>query len=78
MKDSELRNRRLRMADCNRNSKSNVAIGIRMDTKIEARASEQGADEALKTLYGRVGIGAMVFLSLMGLAAFVWALSALI
>lgn len=65
------------MKDDNRNGKANIAVGIRMDTKIEAKASEQGADEALKTLYGRVGTGAMIFLSLLGLASFVWALSAL-
>lgn len=57
--------------------KSKVAIGVKMDTKIEAKASEQGADEALKSLYASVGSGLKTLLTCVGIALVLWAISTL-
>ena len=37
-----------------------------METKIEAKASEQGADEALKSLYASLGSGVKILLDVHG------------
>jgi len=48
-----------------------------METKIEAKASEQGADEALKSLYASLGSGVKILLTCMGIALILWAVSSL-
>ena len=41
-----------------------------METKIEAKASEQGADEALKSLYASLGSGVKILLTCMVMKTF--------
>lgn len=62
------------MNNDSKTGKAKIAIGVSMNTKIEAKASEQGADEALKSLYANVGSGLKALLVCVGIALVLWAL----
>ena len=65
------------MKDFIKNLSSWIHFGVNMETKIEAKASEQGADEALKSLYASLGSGVKILLTCMGIALILWAVCSL-
>ena len=51
---------------------SSLTMSIKIENKIEARASEKGADDALKILYARIGLGVLLLLASIGVALVLW------